>query len=417
MSGHLEEVEVMSGDTAAFNEEDFDQLRANVETMTIVSELRRQLIGGICEEDVKKCINDIQHHYQDAEKALLNRIEHLENSKREIIREFEAFKQESEKQKAVLQKRIENALADLSDSQTRYQELEAKLQAVEECYISELSRIEGEKHEINQECQELARHVADLEKHNQEIAEEKLELENQHRIQKFRIAVLEQEIELVRQELEERSTLCEELRQQNNELALALQESEGKAEKELRAKRIELANSMEMREMLEARIEELEQQLAQSQKKNEELYQALVGMKQKAQSLEEEVAENSRRLSYKGEIEAIYQQLNLLNEQLIVNENLQRELDAQKMRAKKAEQEMAELLECVLELKNRLYADQIQLENHFIELEEKQKAMQADVDGFRLNLHKFCGDTGTEINDLYEQVKSRYELLKQSGSQ
>ena len=102
---------------------------------------------------------------------------------------------------------------------------------------------------------------------------------------------------------------------------------------------------------------------------------------------------------------------------MIVNENLQRELDAQKMRAKKAEQEMAELLECVLELKNRLYADQIQLENHFIELEEKQKAMQADVDGFRLNLHKFCGDTGTEINDLYEQVKSRYELLKQSGSQ
>ena len=83
----------------------------------------------------------------------------------------------------------------------------------------------------------------------------------------------------MRQELEERSTLCEELRQQNNELALALQESEGKAEKELRAKRIELANSMEMREMLEARIEELEQQL-QSQKKNEELYQALVGMKE-----------------------------------------------------------------------------------------------------------------------------------------
>ena len=347
----------------------------------------------------------------------MNRIEHLENSKREIIQEFEAFKQESEKQKAGLQKRIENALADLSDSQTRYQELEAKLQAVEECYISELSRIEGEKHEINQECQELARHVADLESIIKKSPKKNWSWKTSIVFQKFRIAVLEQEIELVRQELEERSTLCEELRQQNNELALALQESEGKAEKELRAKRIELANSMEMREMLEARIEELEQQLAQSQKKNEELYQALVGMKQKAQSLEEEVAENSRRLSYKGEIEAIYQQLNLLNEQLIVNENLQRELDAQKMRAKKAEQEMAELLECVLELKNRLYADQIQLENHFIELEEKQKAMQADVDGFRLNLHKFCGDTGTEINDLYEQVKSRYELLKQSGSQ
>ena len=52
MSGHLEEVEVMSGDTAPSMKK-IDQLRANVETMTIVSELRRQLIGGICEEDVK----------------------------------------------------------------------------------------------------------------------------------------------------------------------------------------------------------------------------------------------------------------------------------------------------------------------------------------------------------------------------
>ena len=110
-----------------------------------------------------------------------------------------------------------------------------------------------------------------------------------------------------------------------------------------------------------------------------------------------------------------YQQLNLLNEQLIVNETCS--VSRCPENAGQKEQEMAELLECVLELKNRLYADQIQLENHFIELEEKQKAMQADVDGFRLNLHKFCGDTGTEINDLYEQVKSRYELLKQSGSQ
>ncbi|HCF48742.1 MAG TPA: hypothetical protein DER60_00575 [Syntrophomonas sp.] len=101
---------------------------------------------------------------------------------------------------------------------------------------------------------------------------------------------------------------------------------------------------------------------------------------------------------------------------MIVNENLQRELDAEKKRAEKAEQDISELLDCVLELKNRLYADQIQLEGHFVELEEKQKAMQSDVDGFRSNLNKFCGDTGAEITDLYETAKKRYELLKQAGS-
>mgnify|MGYP001037739237 CR=1 FL=1 len=400
----------------ANNEEDFDQLRANVEAMTIVSDLRRKLIGGISEEDVKKCINAIQHHYQDAEKTLLDRVEYLETSKKKIIKEFEAFKQESEAQKADLQEQLELAFAELSDYQTRHQELEAKLQTIEERYSSELSRIEAEKQKISMEYQELTNHVADLEKHNKEIAEEKLDLENKHRSQKFRIAVLEQEIQLSRQELDERSKLCEELRKQNNELALARQDSESKAEKELRAKRIELANSIEMREMLEAKIEELQQQLAQSQKKSEELYQAFLEMEQKAQSLEKQVAENAKHKSYKDEIEAIYKQLNLLNEQLIVNENLQRELDAEKMRAEKLEQEISELLDCVLELKNRHYAEQIQLENHFIELEEKQKAMQSDVDGFRLNLHKFCGDTGTDINDLYERVKNRYELLKQAGT-
>ena len=93
-------------------------------------------------------------------------------------------------------------------------------------------------------------------------------------------------------------------------------------------------------------------------------------MKQKAQSLEEEVAENSRRLSYKGEIEAIYQQLNLLNEQLIVNENPQRELDAQKMGQKRSKK-WPNCWNVFWSLKPP-YADQIQLENHFIELKKNK---------------------------------------------
>jgi chromosome segregation ATPase len=412
----LKEVEVMTVDAAAFNEEDFDQLRANVEAMTIVSELRRQIIGGISEDDVKQCINTIQHHYQDAEKALLDKIEALESYKRKIMKESETLRQENEAEKAALHEKLEVVTADLSDYQTRCQENEIQLKEIEERYSAELNQLESERQQLGSEYSELAQQAADLEKHSKEITEEKIDLENKYRAQKFRIAVLEQEIALSRGELDERTKLCEELRQQNNELALALKDTESKAEKEIRAKRIELANSLEMREMLEARIEELEEQLSQSKKKTEDLYQAFLEMEQKAQVLEKQVDENSKPVSYKGEIDAIYHQLNLLNEQLIVNENLQRELDAEKKRAEKAEQDISELLDCVLELKNRLYADQIQLEGHFVELEEKQKAMQSDVDGFRSNLNKFCGDTGAEITDLYETAKKRYELLKQAGS-
>ncbi|HCF48740.1 MAG TPA: hypothetical protein DER60_00565, partial [Syntrophomonas sp.] len=111
----------MTVDAAAFNEEDFDQLRANVEAMTIVSELRRQIIGGISEDDVKQCINTIQHHYQDAEKALLDKIEALESYKRKIMKESETLRQENEAEKAALHEKLEVVTADLSDYQTRCQ--------------------------------------------------------------------------------------------------------------------------------------------------------------------------------------------------------------------------------------------------------------------------------------------------------
>lgn len=414
----------MPDDVAAFNEEDcktnneeeFDQLRANVEALTIVSELRRQIIGGISEDDVKQCINTIQHHYQGAEKTLLDKVEALELNKRRMTRDFEVYRQETEREKNLLEEKLNQAMSDFSDYKSRCEQAELELTVIVDRYTLEINQLETEREMISIQCGELSRQVEELEKHSKVIAEEKLEFENKNRTQKFRIAVLEQEIALSKGELDERSKLCEELQRHNSELAQTLQEQDGKSEKEIRAKRIELANSLEMREMLEARIEELQEQLSLSKKKAEDLYQAYLEMEQKTQLMEKQYTEYSKPVSYKEEIVAIYNQLNSLNEQLIVNENLQRELETERQRAEKAEFDLAELVDCVAELKNRLYADQIQLEGYFMHLEEKQKAVQNDVDDFRSNLKKFCGDTGAEISGLYETVKKRYEVLKKVGT-
>lgn len=395
---------------------DFDQLRANVEALTIVSELRRQIIGGISEDDVKQCINTIQHHYQGAEKTLLDKIEALESNKRKLIRELELLRQESDREKAVLQDQLDKAMMDLSKYKSRCDEAEAEYLAIDDKYAAEIERLDSDRNHLKVRCSELSRQVEELEEHSKQLAEEKLDLENKHRTQKFRIAVLEQEISLSKSELDERIKQCEELKQHNSELVQSLEDYEGRADKEIRAKRIELANSLEMREMLEARVEDLQEQLALSKKRADELYQAYQEMERKVQLLERQNAEHTKPISYKVEIEAIYNQLNSLNEQLIANETLQRELDIERKRADEAEQDLAELVECVAELKNRLYADQIQLEGYFMHLEEKQKEVQNDVDEFRSNLKKFCGDTGEEINGLYETVKTRYDLLKKASS-
>jgi hypothetical protein len=391
---------------------DFDQLRANVEALTIVSELRRQIIGGISEDDVKQCINSIQHNYQESEKALLDKIETLESNKRKMVRDFELLKQKSESEKAVLQNKLDQTLTELSQFRKRCEEAETELLASNDKYLLQLNQLENDSNLLSVRCSELVRQTEEIEQHCKQLAEEKLDLENKHRTQKFRIAVLEQEISISKSELDERIEQCEKLKQHNSELVQALQDHEDRTDKEIRAKRIELANSLEMREMLEARIEELKEQLSQSKEKADELYQAYLEMEQKAQLLEKKNSEHSKPISYKEEIEAIYNQLNNLNEQLIVNENLQRELELERQRAEKAELGLAELVECVADLKNRMYADQIQLEGYFMHLEEKQRAVQNDVDEFRSNLKKFCGDTGDEINDLYETIKNRYDLLK-----
>lgn len=128
------------------------------------------------------------------------------------------------------------------------------------------------------------------------------------------------------------------------------------------------------------------------------------------QLMESKKSANSKVEGVKNEIDAIYSQLDMLKSQVGVNDSLQEQLEAERLRSEKTEKEMSRFREWVSELKDRFNTEKNRLEVQFVEIEEKHKAMQADVNGFRTNLVDFCINTGAEIDNMHTAVENTYEL-------
>ena len=161
-------------------------------------------------------------------------------------------------------------------------------------------------------------------------------------------------------------------------------------------------------QLLSLKVKELEEQLSEN-KKAAEGYQDIISELEKRvgdehanfmRAQEDKANLNSRVISFKGEIDTIYKQLSSLNEQVGANENLQQELELERLRAEKAENEMLEFKKMASEMKAKFHGEQTQMDLQFNEMEKKQKAMQLDIIALRENLENFRKTTGAEIDAL-----------------
>lgn len=299
---------------------DLQLIRNSVEKLTIQSDLRRKLIGGISEEDVAKYIDSVRQQFQLNEDELKQNIKVLQSSNDEMRREFDRYSQKFLEEKAKLQEDLEKALADSSVYKKKCSEMDEIIKEIDARYDSEVNGLVNENQQLESKCDGLSKQLLTF----------------------------------------------------------------------------------------EAKVEELQEQLQESRKIGEEYSEACKTMEQQLKSehenneraLEEKANLNSRVVGFKSEIEAIFKQLNTLNEQVIIDDDSKQQLELERLRADKAEKELSQFGECVSGLKDRFHKNQKQLEARFIEIEEMQKVIHTDINGLRTNLDNFCVDIGTEIDNL-----------------
>lgn len=316
----------MTENTEPLSESKFNQLRTNAEKVTIQSDLRRKLIGGISEEDVEKYINSVKLQFQFNENELLDRYEKLQASKNELASEFDRFRQKKAGEKAQMQEALDNALADLAEYMNQCNEKDTLIAEMDEKYSLEINRLESE----------------------------------------------------------------------------------------LQVKSTEASNDNETMILFEAKIHELEEQVYESRKIAEEYSTACAEMEKQLilekenvrQLAEEKAGLSTKVIDIKSEINTMYKQLVSLDEQLDISESLKKQLEQEKLRADKAEQNMTRFLQCMSGIKDRFQVDQDQLERHIAEIEEKHRTIQSDVNGLRNKLVSCRTDTGTEISELYAAIKN-----------
>ena len=321
----------------SLNEGNLHMLRNKVEKKLSHSDMRRKLIGGISEEDVSIYVDSMRQQFRLVEDELRQQFRELQQSKDELRKEYEAYRQRSGEEKAGMQEALENALVEASRFKDECSEKDGMIQKINERFDSEVGRLTDAGSQLESERDELKKQLLSYER-------------------------------------------------------------ETKAEGTLALK-----------------VKELEEQLLESQKTAEEYQKSMREMERQvseehmnlARAQEDKTNLNSRVASFKSEIDAIYKQLGSLNEQVSANESLQQELELERLRAEKAEQDMSQFRELMSGLKDKFHKDQIQLDVQFNEMEEKQKAMQDDINGLRENLEDFCKATGTEIDDLFATLENK----------
>jgi chromosome segregation ATPase len=365
------------------NENNFRLIRKNVEKITVQTDMRRKLIGGVSEEDVSKYIESVRQQYHLVEDELKKYIVELQSSKDILQRDFESYRQKSGEQKARLQEALEKALNDSSGYMNECMEKDEIVNEKDERYHSDVNRLISENRQLESKCDELEKKLLSFE---QEI--ERLNTDT---------ATLEETLKKSQSKVEEGQRIREQV------------------EQELEIKIAEVADCNETKNMLASKVEELEKQLSEERKMVEEYYEEYKVMKHQlkgeqdniVKSLEENANLNSKVSGFKNGIDAIYNQLNALNEQVCINENIQQQMVLERIRADNAEKDISQFWEWVSGLKDRFHKDHVQLKAQFNEIEEKHKLMQSDINALHTNLENFCVETVTDIGDLCATVENK----------
>ncbi|MDF2593016.1 MAG: hypothetical protein K0S75_2482, partial [Clostridia bacterium] len=125
----------------------------------------------------------------------------------------------------------------------------------------------------------------------------------------------------------------------------------------------------------------------------------------------------SRTLEFNHQLSSACKELEGVKEQVKMNEKLKQQLEQERLRALKAEKEMADFLKNVSELKNSINSNQSLLEGQFKSIGDKYQEMQLDLKGLQENIDYFKASTGTGIAELFSVVEKASKELVVSDQQ
>ncbi|MDF2890912.1 MAG: hypothetical protein K0R80_1279, partial [Clostridia bacterium] len=259
-----------------------NQLRNKVKEEITKSDFKRKLIGGISEEDVESYISAIRMQTEHTVDELNKRIDELVTSRDKLKCEYNILVESAEEEK----KKLYKDLQEVNQSITQYKEqLDTK-----DVYITELK----EKHRLELE---------QLKKRLQEVENEKLSSVS-----------ISSEIESLKQKLQQMES--------------SLKESQEKLQAQSNARELAERQLKEERLQAENKNKAIEEQL-----KYENM--SIVKM------IEENKELTSRTLEFNHQLSSACKELEGVKEQVKMNEKLKQQLEQERLRALKAEKEMA----------------------------------------------------------------------------
>lgn len=397
-------------------EENFQLLRNKLE-----SEFRRKLFGGVNQQDVIKYIQSIREQSQQVVDIYEERIEELSGSNQMLRRQLEEYRNRIQEQddcvnqlngyiarmkdeKEKLQEKFEMTEQNLSDLMNDCEDKERTLCELEhiykqeiETYRDEQSRLtreidnyqeennglileikkyqeennrltmeiktyQDENNGILRERDEIEKRADKLKGEVEKLKDYAAEMENAYQASASKINQQEQEIGLLKYQLAEREKTCRELGQQ-----LAEEKTNGAARE--KAKGDLEVQVFSLKEQIEHRERELIYYRKNQARMEEQLQQSQM---QVVMLSEENVGLSNQLTGFQNQMEGIQKKIEFLEGKAKANSILEQQLERERMRANKAENDLALLKDWVAKVNHTFQNNQSKIDIRLREIEEKQ---------------------------------------------
>ncbi len=373
----------MDDGLAPQNEDKLRALRNNLEKISLQSDFRKKVIGGLSEEDVIKYIDGLRQQSQMVENELSHYIEELESATEKLRKEYEEFRQESREEKDRLQELADRNAADSARFIQEYQD-----QAV--LYNSEIDKMTDENYQLMNERNDLAEQVLELEQELKRLNTCIAEYSNEKTIYVKQITDLEQDILDKHNELEAQIKLGEDI------------------EQKLEFEKARTASAAKEMNILKQKIAAVEEDLIESlnkieeeQKKNRELEQELESEKNKVNSGKETINTMASKI---GELEEqLIENTKMAEEYLKIKEELEQELELGKLEVSTCNETINNQILRTVELEEQLFENMRLAEEYLKAKEELEQELSAARENTSQASSKVMNFKG-EVDVIYKQL-------------
>jgi len=362
---------------------DFAKFQEKLNREAIPSQFRKNLVGGLNEEDVTKYIVYMEDKGHQLENEIKKGLNEISNYRKKLKKEME--------DKQSLQNNLDNYIAECKRKDIIMQSLDEKGCTEIERLQNELHKMEAERNEFEKSLSDSRPGIAQLQNEIYQLAEERKEMEKL-------LSDSSMEIERITEE-------SARFKEENNVIHLKVADME----EQIMSKDIQA-------EEFNAIFQELEQQIEFERSRNEKQSEDLEILKQKIASLEATIAETTMEIEeqrkigekaeqelklekarvssneingFKDEVIHIYKKNETLADEAdqhvkIYNE-LQQQFYLEQERANKAETNMAELVKWISVLRDNLNSEQNLLETQFKQIVDRRNQFQSEINGCLMN--------------------------------